>query len=110
MPFYRLRRHVVYRPGCQQTMEVWGIDRPAPGLHVVCAPRDTDADDPLGGDDCCGRYLLTICGEWVTWGRIWEWLSVAEEAGYSVVSGYEKLSPYSVIILKGPVPGSSSAS
>jgi hypothetical protein len=45
-------------------------------------------------------------GEWVTWRRIWEWLSVAEEAGYSVVSGYEKLSPYSVIILKGPVPAS----
>lgn len=103
MPFYRLRRHVVYKPGCQQTEEVWGIDRKAPGLATRCAPRDTDADDPLAcGDSCCGPELLVLDGHLVPWGRIWEWLSVAEEAGYEVVSGFDKMTPYSVIVMRGP--------
>ena len=103
MPFYRLRRHVVYDPACQQTREVWGIDRKAPGLRSRCAPRDTDADDPLscgsrGG--CCDLELLLLDGDFVEWGRIWEWMSVAEEKGYEVVSGFKKLSPYSVIVIR----------
>lgn len=101
MPIWRIRRHVVYEPGCQQTKEVWGIDRPAPGLEAVCGPRDTDRDDPLLGDgDCCRSLLLRLDGEWVTWGRIWEWMTVAEEAGYEVVSGFAELSPYSTIIIR----------
>ncbi len=106
MPIYRLRRHVIYKPGCQQTEEVWGIDRRpgAPTLKVVGAPRFTDEDDPLLGDRECGCPLLlkTAGGEWVTWHRMWEWLSEAEAAGYQLVSGYEKLSPYSTLIIKGP--------
>jgi hypothetical protein len=109
MPLYRLKRHVLYRPDCQQTEEVWGIDRPATGLHTAPAPRYTDQDDPLAcsgnssvGGACCAHLLKTECGRWVPWGSIWEWLSEAEAAGYEVVSGFEKLSPYSVIVLRGP--------
>ena len=97
MPIWRLRRHVVYEPGCAQTKEVWGIDRSAPGLEAVCAPRDTDRDDPLAGGE---SLLLRLDGEWVTWRRIWEWISVAENAGYEVVSDFAGLSPYSTIIIR----------
>ena len=83
-----------------ETEEVWGIDRPAPGLITTCAPRDTDADDPLRRE--CNTYLLkTADGHHVTWHRMFEWLSEAEAAGYEVVSGFKKLSPYSSIVLRG---------
>ena len=109
MPLYRLRRHVIYEPGCQQTAEVWGVDRPFPassGLVTVCAPTDTDADDPLRARyTCCRPHLLRLPtggGHYVKWGEVWEWLSAAETAGYEVVSGFKKMSPYSVIVLRGP--------
>ena len=103
MPVYRVRRHVVFKRGCQETEEVWGIDRPAPGLHTVPAPRDTDADDPLRSDECgCTQLLKMQCGHWVTWTRFFEWLSEAEAAGYELVSGFKKLSPYYTIVIKGP--------
>ena len=98
MPFYRLSRHVIYRPGCQETIEVWGIDREAPGLRVRGAPIYTDADDPLGKP--CSLLLTLQCGEFVTWDHFFEWLSEADEAGYELVSGFKKLSPYSTIVLK----------
>jgi hypothetical protein len=102
MGIYRLSRNVVYSVRDQQTVEVWGIDRPAPGLPSESAPRDTNNDDPLSAnqDSCCCVLLLLLCGRWVTWDRIPEWLSVAEEAGYELVSGYKKLSPYSTIMIK----------
>jgi len=81
---------------------VWGIDREAPGLYVAGAPRDTDADDPLGRD--CALLLQLRDGRWVTWEHIFEWISEAETAGYAIVSGFEKLSPYSTLIIKGPLP------
>jgi hypothetical protein len=105
MPLYRLSRHVIYRPGCQQTEEVWGVDRrftTGSGLETRCGPRDTDEDDPLRRRDCCAPELLWHAGGYVPWGCIWEWLSVAEAAGYEVVSGFKKMSPYSVIVLRGP--------
>jgi len=98
MPFYSLKRHVIYRPGSQETREVWGIDREAPGLRVRGAPIFTDADDPLG-QPC--SLLLTLCnGDFVTWDRFMEWLSEADEAGYELVSGFKKLSPYSQLIIR----------
>ena len=102
MGIYRLSRNVVYSVRDQQTVEVWGIDRPAHGLSFESAPRDTNNDDPLSTnqDSCCCVLLLLLCGRWVTWDRIPEWLSVAEEAGYELVSGYKKLSPYSTIMIK----------
>lgn len=106
MPIYRISRHVIYKPGCQQTEEVWGIDRqPGGPLNVAGAPRFTDKDDPLLDErSVCGCKLLlkTAAGHWVTWHRMWEWLSEAEAAGYELVSGYKKLSPYSTLIIKGP--------
>ena len=103
MPFYRLQRHVVYKPGCQQTIEAWGLDRPAPGLATLPTPRDTDADDPLRKESECDVVLLRApCGSYVTWDRLWTWLSAAEEAGYEVISGFKKLSPYSTIVIRGP--------
>jgi hypothetical protein len=102
MPFYRIKRHVIYKPGCQQTEEAWGIDRPAPGLHTATAPRDTDADDPLRCGDCCTILIKMADGRYVTWDRMWEWLSEAEAAGYELVSGFKKMSPYSVLVLRGP--------
>ena len=103
MPFYRVRRHVIYKPGCQQTEEVWGIDRAAPGLCTVGAPRSTDADDPLRDDECgCPQLLKLADGSWVTWPRFFEWLSEAEAAGYELVSGFKKMSPYSTFVLRGP--------
>ncbi len=105
MPIYRVRRHVVYLPGCQQTEEVWGIDRQPAALSVAGAPRFTDEDDPLlGSKERCGCPLLlkTACGKWVTWHRMWQWLSEAEAAGYELVSGYSDVSPYSTLIIRGP--------
>ena len=101
MPVYRLIRHVIYRPGSQETQEVWGIDRAPERLPVVGAPSFTDADDPLGRGPC--SPLLVMCnGDYVTWHRFFEWLSEAEEAGYELVSGFKNLSPYSQMVLKGP--------
>jgi hypothetical protein len=98
MPIYSLSRHVIYKPGCQETIEVWGIDRPAHGIKTVCAPRDTDADDPLRSDR---TFLLKLeCGDYVTWDRMFEWLSEIEEHGYEVISGFEKMSPYTNIIIR----------
>jgi hypothetical protein len=107
MPLYRLRRHVIYDSGCGQTQEVWGADRPfgSPALKTRPSPRDTDADDPLrrgGRNECICAPLLVLDGDYVTWDDIWEWLSVAEAAGYEVVSGFKKMSPYSTIVLRGP--------
>jgi len=98
MPLYVVKRHVVYGSSSQDEQEVWGIDRPAPGLQSVCAPRDTDKCDPLRSD--CG-LLLKIGHEFVTWKRIFEWLSLAEEAGYTVVSGFKAINPYSQIVIRG---------
>ena len=50
MPFYRLIRRVIFRPGSQETREVWGVDRPPAALPTVGAPQFTDEDDPLQGD------------------------------------------------------------
>jgi hypothetical protein len=104
MPLYRLQRHVVYDAGCQQTREVWGLDRrPAGALQTRPAPRFTDEDDPLRKEDACCVALVTLpCGGLVTWPRVFEWLSVAEAAGYQVISGFDTLSPYSTIVLRGP--------
>jgi hypothetical protein len=105
MPFYRLRRHVIYDSACGQTREVWGIDRhPAcSSIKTVGAPRDTDADDPLRHGDCgCPLLLKFEDGRYVSWNNIWEWLSEAEDAGYEVISGFKKMSPYSTIIIQGP--------
>jgi hypothetical protein len=99
MPIYRLIRHVIFRPGTQETVEVWGIDRPAAGLPTVGAPSFTDADDPLGRGPC-SPLLLMRDGDYVTWHRMMEWLGEAEEAGYEVVSGFKKLSPYSTIVIR----------
>ena len=100
MPLYVIKRHVVYGSQSQNEREVWGIDRAAPGLKTICAPRDTDRCDPLRQG--CGTLLLTIGGEFVSWDRIFEWLSLAEVAGYTVVSGFKHLTPYSQIVLQGP--------
>jgi hypothetical protein len=103
MPIYRLRRHVIYRPGYQETEEVWGIDRRLAALPTVCAPRDTDTDDPLRSRSCGTPLLLKLAdGDFVTWHRLPEWLSEAEAAGYELVSGYKHMSPYSTLILRGP--------
>jgi hypothetical protein len=98
MPFYKLQRHVIYKPGSQETQEVWGIDAEAPGLPVKGAPYATDAGDPLGRP--CSLLLVLRCGEFVTWDRFFEWLSEAEEAGYELVSGYQKLTPYSSLVIR----------
>ena len=97
MPLYRLIRHVVYFPNCQQTREVWGIDRHAPGIRTVRAPK-VDADDPIRGP--CSLLLVLRDGDHVTWERITEWFSEAEEAGYEIL-GLQKLSPYSTILVRG---------
>ena len=104
MPIYRLRRHVIYRAaGCQETEEVWGIDRRPTALPSMCAPRDTDIDDPLRARDCGAPVLLkTADGSFVSWHRLPEWLSEAEAAGYELVSGYKNLSPYSTLMIRGP--------
>ena len=93
---------MIYRPGTQETIEVWGIDRPAPGLPTVGAPSFTDADDPLHPGSACTPLLLMRDGDYVTWHRLIEWIGEATAAGYDVVSGFKKLSPYSTIVLRGP--------
>ena len=102
MGIYKLKRHVVNKPGCQETVEVWGIDRVPAALPSCVAPNDTDAYDPLRSNRCAVRLLRMADGEWVTWDRIAEWFSEAEAAGYTAISGYESLSPYSVILIRGP--------
>lgn len=92
-------RHVIYKPGSQETHEVWGIDREAPGLRTRGAPYATDADDPLGGGPC-SPLLVLRCGDFVTWDLFFEWLSEAEDAGYELVSGFQKLSPYSSLVIR----------
>jgi len=101
MPLYKLVRHVIFFPGSQETTEVWGIDRPAAGLPTTGAPSFTDAHDPLRRGPC-SPLLLMRGGGYVTWQRMMEWLSEATAAGYEVVSGFKKLSPYSEIVLRGP--------
>jgi hypothetical protein len=103
MAIYKLRRHIVYKPGCQETQEVWGIDRKPADLLTRPAPRDTDADDPLrAASECCLHLLCLQDGSLVRWSHIAEWMSEAEAAGYTVISGFENLSPYSVILVRGP--------
>lgn len=101
MPFYRLIRHVVYSPRYQESQEVWGIDRPAPGLRIASAPRSTDADDPLRKGPCSPLLLLRD-GEYVTWHRFMEWASEVEADGYEIMGGMQKLSPYTPIVIRGP--------
>jgi hypothetical protein len=101
MPFYKLIRHVIYKPDCQETQEVWGIDRVPANLPTTGAPIFTDADDPLRKGPC--SPLLLMCnGDYVTWHRFFDWLSEAEAAGYEMVSGFKNLTPYSQIVIKGP--------
>jgi len=97
--FYRVQRRVVYLSYDQNTVEAWGIDRDASGLCVT-STRFTDTDDPLAQD--CSLLLLFRDGRYVTWPLMFEWLSEAEEAGYTLVSGFNKLSPYSTLIIRGP--------
>jgi hypothetical protein len=101
MPVYRLIRHVIYNAMDQETQEVWGIDRSPADLPTTGAPKFTDADDPLRRG-ACSPLLLMKDGKYVTWDRLFEWLGEAEGAGYTVLSGFKKLSPYSVIVLRGP--------
>ena len=92
--YYRIRRHVVYIPG-KESVEAWGIDRPAPNLDTTTA-RFTDICDPLGSP--CSLLLL-LQGQYVTWDRFWEWLSYAETKGYTLATTLDKISPYSTIII-----------
>ena len=101
MPVYRLIRHVIYRPGSQETQEVWGIDRAPARMPVVGAPRFTDADDPLRRRDCSPLLVLRD-GDYVRWDRLFEWIGEAETAGYTIISGFKNLSPYSTIVVQGP--------
>jgi len=105
MPVYRMLRRVIYEPREQEYREVWGIDRAPANLPTKPAPRDTDKDDPINGqrspNGACAPLLVLQDGSWVTWHRMFEFLSEAEEAGYSLISGFEKLSPYSTLILRG---------
>ena len=88
--YYRLRRHVL------EIGEVWGIDRPAPHLETT-THRDTDKCDPLG-NQCA--LLLVYEGQYVTWPRFFEWLSYAETKGYTLVTPFADLSPYSTLVIK----------
>ena len=106
MPLYRLIRHVIYRPGSQETCEVWGIDREAHGIRLRAAPYGTDADDPIR-EGPCSLLLALKDGDFVTWNRMFEWLSEAEEAGYEVISDLKNLSPYSQILIFRPLSSSS---
>lgn len=104
MPLYKLHRHVIHKPNCMEAEEVWGINRaPPPPLETRGAPRDTDRDDPLRNrnGDCCTQ-LLWRNGNYVPWHHVIDWLSDAEAAGYEVISGFKNLTPYSVILLRGP--------
>jgi len=97
--YYRLKRHVIYAPPAAEHVEVWGIDRRPAALEVSGSPRDTDRCDPLG-IPCA--LLLVHEGSYVTWDRFFEWLSYAEIQGYSLVTPFADLSPYSTLILRGP--------
>ena len=99
---WRLVRRVIYVPRDQNTLEVWGVNQPMHGLATVAAPPFTDADDPLGRD--CSLVLIMPDGDYVTWDRMFEWLGLAEAAGYTVVSGFADLSPYSTIVLRASRP------
>ena len=90
---WRLIRRVIYLPQEQNTLEVWGVNRPIPGLRTVPAPPFTDADDPLRYS--CSLVLL-LCDDYVTWDNMDEFLGVAEAAGYTV-TGFKD--PYSTIVL-----------
>ena len=97
---YRLIRHVIIDRD-RQPKEVWGIDRPAANLPTVPSPKSTDKDDPLRQEPC--SPLLTFQdGRFVTWDSIFEWFSEAESAGYTVLTGFKKLSPYTQIVIRGP--------
>lgn len=97
--YYRLKRHVIYAPQAAEHTEVWGIDRRPAALEVSGSPRDTDKYDPLG-TPCA--LLLVHEGSYVTWPRFFEWLSYAEIQGYSLVTPFTELSPYSTLVLRGP--------
>jgi len=101
MGLYRIKRHVIYRRCEEQHDEVWGIDRVAPGLNTSSAPPDTDRDDPLRKDECVILLRFTD-RRFVTWDTLFEWLSEAESAGYELASGFQDLSPYSTVVLRGP--------
>lgn len=103
MPFYRLIRRVIFRPGSQETREVWGVDRPPAALPTVGAPPFTDEDDPLQGDSGpCSALLVMKNGDYVTWHRFFEWLSEAMEAGYTVTTGLKHPSPLTTFVIEGP--------
>ena len=101
MPLYTLKRHVVFDSDCGQTREVWGVDRPGAAFRTARAPKQTDEDDPLA-HPCSTWLILMPDGDWVSWNKITEWLSVAMDAGYEVVSGFADMSPYKPIVIRGP--------
>ena len=83
------------------------MDRQPKALHTARAPRFTDVDDPvldpnMSDEGSCPVLLKLSDGRWVTWRRIWEWLSEAEAAGYELISGFQDLTPYSTLVIKGP--------
>ena len=109
MPLYGLIRRVVWSVADQGYREAWGIDRVTGSLLLptVSAPRDTDRDDPVNAgpnfkDARCAPMLTLRDGRLVTWQLMMEFLSEAEEVGYTLISGFEKMSPYSVLVLRGP--------
>ena len=98
---YFLTRHVVFDAACGKTREVWAADRPGAAFATTRAPRFTDEGDPLGHP--CSTWLLVMPdGDWVGWNKIPVWLSVAIAAGYEVVSGFQDMSPYKSIVIRGP--------
>ena len=98
MPIWRLQRHIVYLPSCQDTIEAWGIDRPAPSIPTGPAGNWTDVDDPLA--TACPLMVFMRDGSYVTWNRIWEFLSEIGESGYQTVSSLHKISPFSTIVIQ----------
>jgi hypothetical protein len=105
MPLYRMFRRVIFDTREQAYREAYGIDRTPANLPTKPAPRDTDKDDPIQGlrsaTGACSPMLVLQDGSWVTWHKMFEFLSEAEDAGYTLISGFEKLSPYSTMILRG---------
>jgi len=95
--YYRLRRHVIFSPQTQETVEAWGIDRAASGISTTTGPRSTDECDPLR-TQC--PLLLLHGGHYVTWNTFFEWLSSVP--AYTLVSGFENLTPYSTLVISGP--------
>jgi len=99
MPYWSLKRHVVYLPRGQDTIEVWGIDRPAPHICTTTRPQIlVDNDDPLG--DSCALLVTTKEGALLTWDRMMEFFSEIEVEGYEPVISLSKLSPFSTIVLR----------